>query len=106
MRNHLHTGLAALSDADLAKLRSLADDAAGPTVGLLAALSHAADHELHQRSGIDFERLPMAQAIDPADLDAALALAAGLADRLHDTPAVRALIAAVVAEITEDQRRH
>jgi len=36
----------------------------------------------------------------------ALALAAGPADRLGDMPGIRALLAAVVAEITEAQRRH
>lgn len=102
----LTAALAALADDDLVRLRELADDAKGSTAGLLAALAHAADHELHRRSGIDFERLPLVQAIDPADLDASLALAAGVADRLGDVPGIRALIAADVAEVTATQRRH
>lgn len=76
------------------------------TWAIAAALSHAADHEMHRRAGADFDRLLLAQAIDPADLDASLALAAGLADRLGDVPGIRGVIAAVVAEITEAQRKH
>jgi hypothetical protein len=41
MDRHLTDALAALSDADLARLRSVADDAHGQTAGLLAAISHA-----------------------------------------------------------------
>jgi len=72
---------------------------------IAADLSHAADHELHRRSGVDFERLPLGQAVDPCDLDASLALVAGLADRLGDVPGTPAPIAAVVAEIAEGPRR-
>jgi hypothetical protein len=104
--DRLTAALVALSDDDLRLLRELADDAMGPNSGILAAISHAADWELHRRGGIDFERLPLVQAIDPADLDAALTLGAGLADRLGDVPSICALVAAVVAEITDEQRRH
>lgn len=102
----LNVTLAAFSDGDLVRLRELADDATGPTAGLLAAISHAADHELHRRSGVDFDRLPLTQAIADADLDAALALTVALADRLGDVPGIRALLGAVVAEITEAHQRH
>ena len=74
MGDYLTTALAALSDADLAQLRSLADEAHGQTAGLLAAISHAADWEFHRRGGIDFEMLPLGEAIDEGDLDAALGL--------------------------------
>ena len=106
MADRLTAACMALCDADLTVLRELAHEAHGQTAGLLAAISHAADWEFHLRGGIDFEMLPLVRAINPADLDAALALAAGLADRLRDVPGIRALIAAVVAEITEGQRRH
>ena len=55
--------LAALSDGDLAQLRSLADDAHGQSAGLLAAISHAADWEFHRRGGLDFEMLPLGDAL-------------------------------------------
>jgi hypothetical protein len=45
-------------------LRELADDPTRPTDSLPAAISHAADWEHHRRGGIDFDMLPLDEAID------------------------------------------
>jgi len=110
MVDHLRIALAALSDADLGQLRGLADEAHGPTAGLPAAISHAADWEFHRRGGIDFEMLPLGEAIDEGDLDAALghavAFHALIADRFQDAPKVREVIVAIVGVLTGTQQRH
>ena len=110
MRARLPSALAALSDADLAQLRSLADEAQGQTAGLLAAISHAADWEFHRRGGIDFEMLPLGDAIDEGDLDAALghavAFHASIADRFQDAPKVRDVIVAIVGVLAGTQQWH
>jgi len=102
--------LAELSDADLAQLRSLADDAHGQTAGLLAAISHTADWEFHRRGGIDFEMLPLGDAIDEGDLDAALGLAvafhSSVADRFQAPQVVREVIIAIGGVLTGTQPRH
>jgi hypothetical protein len=105
MRDRLTAALSTLSDADLGQLRSLSDDAHGQTAGLLAAISHAADWEFHRRGGVDFEMLPLGEAIDEGDLDAALghavAFYASIADRFVDPATVRELLVAVVGVLTE-----
>ena len=110
MGDRLTAALSGLSDADLAQLRSLADESHGQTAGLLAAISHAADWEIHHRGGIDFEMLPLGEAIDEGDLDAALghavAFHASIADRFQDAPKVREVIVAIVGVLTGTQRRH
>ena len=110
MGDYLTTALAALSDADLAQLRSLADEAHGQTAGLLAAISHAADWEFHRRGGIEFEMLSLGDAIDEGDLDAALGLAiafhASVADRFADARKVREVLVAIVRVLTGTQQRH
>ena len=106
--DRLTDALAALRDSDLDLLRQLADEAHGPTAGLLAAIKHAADWEYHRRGGIDFEMLPLGDAIDEGDLDAALGMAvafhASIADRFNDPPAVRALLVAIVESLTRGTR--
>jgi hypothetical protein len=74
MDQRLTDARAAQSSADVEVLGALADEANGQTAGLLAAISHAADWEFHRRGGIDFEMLPLGEAIDEGDLDAALGL--------------------------------
>ena len=110
MTDHLASALAAISEADLAQLRALADEAHGPAAGLLAAISHAADWEFHRRGGIEFEMLPLGEAIDEGDLDAALghavAFHASIADRFQDVPKVREMIVAIVGVLTGTQQRH
>ena len=107
---YIAPALAALSDNDLAGLRELADDAHGNAAGLVAAISHAADWEFHRRGGIDFEMLPLGEAIDEGDLDAALghavAFHASIADRFQDAPKVREVIVAIVGVLTWTQQRH
>jgi hypothetical protein len=46
--------LATLAVGDLARLRELADDATGWTVGLLAAFVRDADHDLNEPAGDAF----------------------------------------------------
>jgi hypothetical protein len=110
MGDRLSAALVALCDADLAQLRSLADDAHGQTAGLLAAISHAADWEFHRRGGVDFEMLPLGEAIDEGDLDAALGLAvafhASIADRFQAPQVVREVIVAIVGVLTSTRPRH
>jgi hypothetical protein len=112
MGRPLTSALAALSDADLEVLRELADEARGPTAGLLAAIEHAADWEYHRRGGIDFEMLPLGEAIDEGDLDAALGMAVAfhgsIADRFNHPATVRAVLVAIVGVgvITGTQPRH
>ena len=105
MPDRLTAALAALSDSDLERLRELADEARGRTAGLLAAISHAADWEYHRRGGIDFDMLPLGDAIDEGDLDAALGMAVAfhgsIADRFTDPATVRELLVAIVGVLTE-----
>ena len=110
MRAHLTAALAALFDADLVQLQLLADDAHGQTAGLLAAISHAADWEFHRRGAVNFEMLPLGEAIDEGDLDAALGLAvafhASIADRFRHPAEVREVIVAIVGVLTGTRPRH
>jgi len=105
MRDRLTTALAALSDADLEVLREVADEARGPTAGLLAAIEHASDWEWHRRRSVDFEMLPLGEAISEGDLDAALGYAVAfhgsIADRFIDPATVRELLVALVGVLTE-----
>ena len=102
--------LASLCDADLEVLRELADGAHGHPAGLLAAITHAADWELRRRGGIDFEMLPLGEAISEGDLDAALGLAvafhASIADRFQHPAQVREVLVAIVRVLTGTQSRH
>jgi hypothetical protein len=108
--DRLTDALAALRDSDLDLLRQLADEAHGPTAGLLAAIEHAADWEYHRRGGIDFEMLPLGEAIEEGDLDAALGTAvachASIADRFQHPALVREVIVAIVGVLTGTQQRH
>ena len=103
--DRLTAALAALRDPDLEVLRQLADEAHGPTAGLLAAIEHASDWEWHRRRGVDFEMLPLGEAIDEGDLDAALGMAVAfhgsIADRFTDPATVRELLVAIVGVLTE-----
>jgi hypothetical protein len=96
MTDRLTSVLAALSDADLAQLRFLADDAHGQTTSLLAAISHAAEGEFHRCGGVDFQMLPRGDAIDEGDLDAAHRLAvafhSAIAGRFQSPQVVRDLM--------------
>lgn len=102
--DRLTAALASLSDDDLAVLRKLADDAHGRTAGLLAAITRAADWEFRRRGGIDFEMLPLGEAIGEGDLDAALGLAvafhASIADRFQHPALVREMFVGVVETIS------
>ena len=101
--DRLTTALAALSDRDLEALRELAP-ARGRVAGLLAAITHAADWESRRRDGIDFDLLPLGEAIPEGDLDTALGLAAAfhasIADRFEHPALVRQVIVGVVETIT------
>ena len=102
--------LASLCDADLEVLRELAGEAHGHPAGLLAAITHAADWEFRRRGGIDFEMLPLGEAISVGDLDAALGLAvafhASIADRFKHPALVRKMIVGVVETISGTQSAH
>ena len=102
--------LASLCDADLEVLRELAGEARGHPAGLLAAITHAADWECRRRSGINFEMLPLGEAISEGDLDAALGLAvafhASIADRFKHPVLVRETIVRVVETISGTQPAH
>jgi len=110
MVDRLTDALAAPPSAGLGVLRELADDATGPTAGLLAAISDTADWEHHRRSGIDFDMLPLGEAIDEGDFDAAFALAvalhASIADRFQHPAQVREATVAIVESLTGTQPRH
>ena len=99
--------LASLCDADLEVLRELADDVHGRPAGILAAITRAADWEFRRRVGIDFEMLPLGEAISEGDLDAVLGLAiafhASIADRFKYPALVRELFIGVVLTITGAQ---
>jgi hypothetical protein len=106
--DRLTAALAALPDPNLEVLRELADQAHGRTAGLLAAIEHASDWEWHRRRGVDFEMLPLGEAIDEGDLDAALGMAVAfhgsIADRFIDPATVRELLVAIVESLTRGTR--
>lgn len=108
MTDRLAAALTALSDADLGVLCELAGETQGPTAGLLAAIEHAADREWHRRRGVDFEMLPLGDAIAEGDLDAALghavAFHASIADRFVDPATVRELLVGIVETLTAGTR--
>ena len=102
--DRLAAALAALSDHDLGVLRELANVAHRRPAGLVAAITHAAHWEARRRDGIDFEMLPLGEAIGEGDLDAALGLAiafhASIADRFEQPALVREMIVGVVETIS------
>lgn len=101
--DRLTATLASLSDRDLGTLRELANAAHGRPAGLLAAITRAVDWELRRRGGIDFDLLPLGEAIGEGDLDAALGLAvafhASIADRFEHPARMRDMFVGVVETI-------
>lgn len=101
--DRLAATLAALSDNDLEVLREFANVPHRRPAGLVAAITHAAHWEARRRDGIDFELLPLGEAIGEGDLDAALGLAvafhASIADRFEHPARVREMIVGVVETI-------
>src|SRR5262245_56103533 len=85
-----------MSDAELAAMHVAAEDA--PTTvasGLIAAIAHVCDWELHRRRGIDSALSDPQNAIDPKDMHANLTALAVFAAAFHARPHAKALLDAI-----------
>ena len=102
----IRTTLAELTDGELRALIATANGGPQAAPGLLAWIEHAADWELHRRSGLDFPLQPPEAAIDPSEDAASIAAAAALREQFASIPTVAALFAAISGTLTGNATWH
>ena len=94
---NIRTALVGMSDTELAAVHIAPEEtAAGPeSSGLLAAIAHACDWELHRRRGIDFALQGPQEAIGPEHVAENLTALALFGTVSHTQPRVQALLDAI-----------
>lgn len=97
----LRAALAAMTDTERAALHVAADTitVTPSTSGVMAAIAHAADWELHRRRGIDFALLGAQNAIGPEDLATSLTALVVFGALFRAQPRVQALLDAIAEEL-------